>query len=295
MARAKVINLTFRLREVLPPDHPISVPLLRLMAATNDVRQLMTLLLKQEDKGIGLSPAQLIQNGEVGYLVRMLCGHLYEAGIAFRDLDAKCGCEIDRLLAGEPNAQEALAHLRKVYGNESARLIDKILEKIRNLLAFHYKHVPFERALTKHEEEGALVIAEYAGMSRYAITDSFLTRLTVEELGGSMERFIEIHQEAIRLSSSLALAVDHLLLRLLQQHQRAILNRTEDVLEVSPEVQSTRERIERARSENGGPTGGVADRRGTFLATARSLNLTGPPDWSERLDDYLYGASGNAG
>ncbi len=26
-------------------------------------------------------------DGEIGYLQRMLCGHLYEAGIAFRELD----------------------------------------------------------------------------------------------------------------------------------------------------------------------------------------------------------------
>ena len=27
----------------------------------------------------------------------------------------------------------------------------------------------------------------------------------------------------------------------------------------------------------------------SFLQTARSLNLQGPPDWSVRLDDHLYG------
>jgi hypothetical protein len=27
----------------------------------------------------------------------------------------------------------------------------------------------------------------------------------------------------------------------------------------------------------------------SFLKTARSLNLEGPPDWSENLDKYLYG------
>jgi predicted DNA-binding antitoxin AbrB/MazE fold protein len=30
----------------------------------------------------------------------------------------------------------------------------------------------------------------------------------------------------------------------------------------------------------------------SFLQTARSLNLQGPSDWSERLDDYLYGLRG---
>ncbi len=27
----------------------------------------------------------------------------------------------------------------------------------------------------------------------------------------------------------------------------------------------------------------------SFLKTARSLNLDGPPDWSLNLEDYLYG------
>lgn len=26
----------------------------------------------------------------------------------------------------------------------------------------------------------------------------------------------------------------------------------------------------------------------SFLQTARALNLQGPPDWSEKLEDYLY-------
>lgn len=30
-------------------------------------------------------------------------------------------------------------------------------------------------------------------------------------------------------------------------------------------------------------------KRRSFLRTARSLNLDGPSDWSERIEDYLYG------
>jgi len=32
----------------------------------------------------------------------------------------------------------------------------------------------------------------------------------------------------------------------------------------------------------------------SFLRTAQSLNLAGPPDWSARLDDYLYGERSDA-
>lgn len=31
--------------------------------------------------------------------------------------------------------------------------------------------------------------------------------------------------------------------------------------------------------------------QGSFLQTARSLQLEGPPDWSANVDDYLYGGA----
>ena len=34
----------------------------------------------------------------------------------------------------------------------------------------------------------------------------------------------------------------------------------------------------------------VVPKKRSFLQTARSLNLDGPSDWSERIEDYLYGA-----
>jgi len=32
----------------------------------------------------------------------------------------------------------------------------------------------------------------------------------------------------------------------------------------------------------------------SFLQTARSLNIDGPPDWSDKLDNYLYGMEKNS-
>ena len=37
------------------------------------------------------------------------------------------------------------------------------------------------------------------------------------------------------------------------------------------------------------PPGALEQNSESFLKVARSLNLEGPPDWSSRLDDYLYG------
>ncbi|MFN0197720.1 MAG: antitoxin family protein [Planctomycetaceae bacterium] len=33
----------------------------------------------------------------------------------------------------------------------------------------------------------------------------------------------------------------------------------------------------------------------SFLDVARSLNLDGPPDWAENIDDYLYGGKSEDG
>jgi hypothetical protein len=33
----------------------------------------------------------------------------------------------------------------------------------------------------------------------------------------------------------------------------------------------------------------------SFIEAALAMDLQGPPDWSERVDDYLYGGMGKAG
>ena len=35
----------------------------------------------------------------------------------------------------------------------------------------------------------------------------------------------------------------------------------------------------------------IEDKPTSFLRVARSLRLSGPVDWSDRLDDYLYGGA----
>ena len=59
--------------------------------------------------------------------------------------------------------------------------------------------------------------------------------------------------------------------------------RPEDPLTLEPNtrVRITIETVEPSTSE-------VA----SFLDTARSLNLDGPPDWAVNIDNYLYGGEG---
>jgi hypothetical protein len=50
----------------------------------------------------------------------------------------------------------------------------------------------------------------------------------------------------------------------------------------------TPEKAEAERSDEEGAVTGMGEPY-SFLKLARSLNLEGPEDWSENLDDYLYG------
>jgi predicted DNA-binding antitoxin AbrB/MazE fold protein len=56
--------------------------------------------------------------------------------------------------------------------------------------------------------------------------------------------------------------------------------RPEEPLELQP---NTRVRITIEASRKASPNSQ------SFLRTARALNLEGPPDWSARIEEYLYG------
>src|SRR5262249_3455437 len=134
--------LTFQVAKLFRPEEKITVPLLRLMAATNDARYVMTQVVRG-NKG-GRQPrnrAELYRIAtEQFYLVRALCGHVYEAGTAFRKLwnhsDARR--RIRRAMAQRAGAQERLAVLVGEFDPARPdRLEKRVLEPIRNHWAFH--------------------------------------------------------------------------------------------------------------------------------------------------------------
>ena len=64
-------RLTFRLAKVLPADEPLSIPLLRLMMASNDVRHIQKLMLsKNEQIGQGNQFEEAVLNGEILHFER---------------------------------------------------------------------------------------------------------------------------------------------------------------------------------------------------------------------------------
>ncbi len=63
--------------------------------------------------------------------------------------------------------------------------------------------------------------------------------------------------------------------------------RPDEPLDLEPNTR-VRVRIERVEKHEEGD-----EENTSFLRTARALRLAGPPDWSARLDDYLYMDSTN--
>lgn len=66
----RVTVADFRFRELFPPTAPLSIPVLRLMAASNDAGHLQRLMLASMEHEPVNRAKELVQNGEKGYLYR---------------------------------------------------------------------------------------------------------------------------------------------------------------------------------------------------------------------------------
>ena len=70
---------TFDPARVFPPDDPLTVPVLRLMLATDDVRHASTLfVIADHQVNRTQSVQQTLYAGQMWYLFRQLGSHLYE-------------------------------------------------------------------------------------------------------------------------------------------------------------------------------------------------------------------------
>lgn len=222
------IIITFKLREVFSTSSPVSVPLLRLMAATNDVRQLQKLVLVYSTENPTNEVESLVREGENVYLIRMFCGHLYEAGNALRHLDKQCKKQVDDLIKDDPEGVKLINKLREVYKSDSG--LWKALDKMRNKVSFHYPETAFAESLKEHPDEAKIALVEFSGMGRYSATDTVLKTIAIRALGGSMEDFQNKVGEAISLAGLLARTVDCLVGALFEKYERAILKKKQETV-----------------------------------------------------------------
>ena len=156
---AKSYLTKFKIEDVLRPDDPMTVPLLRLMIATDDLRHLQKLLvIVREVDETSTESDRLIHNGEIGHLFRLICGHLYEAATPFRAVDEAARGRLDKAVAEDPEGKAALAAVRAAYDpNRTDGLRHSFLYLVRNEIAFHYKDQDLRTSFEKHLREGHLL------------------------------------------------------------------------------------------------------------------------------------------
>src|SRR5215470_3648964 len=117
--RQRATLLRVRVKQLFDPNDPLSVPLLRLMSATNDARHAMKQIIRANRGGRQArnQGERMLLSGEQLYLVRQLCGHLEEAGRVFRDLwgDRKKRRRLRRGLVLNAENQANLALLEREF------------------------------------------------------------------------------------------------------------------------------------------------------------------------------------
>lgn len=237
----QVMLVRIRTPQAFPAADSISIPLLRLMAATNDVRQLQLLLLVTRDPAVPLAgrAEQVVQNGELLYYIRLFLGHLYEAGKAFRGLDDAQGAWVTQACDGHAETNTALARVRVVFGDTTPQgFYQGTLGGVRNLAAFHYKDATFQDGLSQLTEDTELVVAEWAGFSRYGVTDAILERKVIAVAGGTTRAFQTAVAAALELATALETVVSALARAMVAARPQAIVSQDPETLPVPGPLQA---------------------------------------------------------
>jgi hypothetical protein len=242
--RASVVVGEFDPAQAFRPDDPLTSPLLRLMLATDDVRHASVLFVMvdhQVRQTTGVQ--QALHAGQMWYLFRLLCSHLYEGGNALRTLVGSVPeRRLQDLLRDRGAGAAALDRLRAAFGPEA------FVTRVRNSIGSHYQQADIERVFRRELEagrvEGAVVACQVGGLSRFTMTDVLALRLMDEAAGTDLaaggQAFADRGSEVIALAEDLGSFVGHLVDALLKQHGVRL---TRDTVEVPPLLRAAREAL----------------------------------------------------
>lgn len=254
---ARALIVKFDAAKAFPPDDKLSVRLLRLMMATDDVRHLQKLLIMaRQPAGEASQADQAIFNGELGHLFRLLAGHLYEAAFPFRAFDQVAAHLSEAATAQDPDARSALEQVREAFDEKHKRgLRYEFLNPVRHSLAFHYKEEPLEAAFRKRLREGhlegILTLSEFSGLGRFTFVDHIATFVIADAIGEGDEafpqRFTQMVGEAIQLAGALATVVDNVVGHLLVERIGDALERQETMLKIPPPLRRAKDAVEAGR------------------------------------------------
>lgn len=250
--RAVVKVTRFDPARAFPPDDKLTIPLLRLMIATDDARcASLHLVMADEQMRRTGGAEQALHGGRMWYLFRMLCAHLNEAGNALNTLvNSVPDARLKGLLKARPTAAEALARLRSGLGEGT------YVRKVRDRVGAHYRQADVERVyradLAARRVDGSLIASEVGGLSRFTMTDVLALHLMDEAAGSAtLEEFSERSGQVTDLAQDLATFVGYLAAALAAESG---IETTVETIEVPPLLRAARDRWQREPSV-GDPTG----------------------------------------
>lgn len=264
LPKVSATRVRFGLRLLFPLNEDFSIPLVRLMLATDDVRHLLKLLVGTRDDGPEASASdRAIREGELGHFFRLMCGHLHEAMDAFAVLDKKCAALLDRAAneARGPDdavervrARNALAKVRSSYRSIlSTNGRRSFISVVRNFVGFHYNPQKLRRTLDKHDRAGHLegmLVLSFSGLGRYTVTDRLTTFLIADEIGGDIGEFQQKYMreigEVIEVGGALRDVVDYLIAHLLGEHLDEI-EQHDELITIDPALARAKEQRDRER------------------------------------------------
>jgi hypothetical protein len=216
------VRLGFLVQEVFPPDDPGSIPLLQLVSASNDALFMQRLIVQRQ--AWVSEPGEfdrIVVQGEIGYLFRMLCGHLYEAGRILQRWLEEGGGEAEMALlehGGAEDGRAAQASLLSIYGDRSASgFFEAVLGVVRQASGAHYDERAFARAMEDGPRHGQVVLSRYAGLNRFTVADLIVDQVSLKVAGGDPEVLERQCREAMALARSLGAVVTRLILKRLER------------------------------------------------------------------------------
>ncbi len=211
MASVDTTYIKAKVRELFPSDDPVVPFLLRLMAAFNDLATLRNIWVYAQSRVGHTQSEKDIIDAEHTNLFRLTCGTLYESALVFQDFRNELA-KLEKLgmIGNLPEyAQNAFTTLGSIF---SENFIDKthygkVLVRVRNSV-FHYDQPKvFRRELEKHDELGALILAEAVGVSRYLLADDLQAQIITRPLDSDWETEIpslgQMVMEVIRYMGAL--------------------------------------------------------------------------------------------
>lgn len=165
----RIAKFAFDMTTAFPAGSALSVTVISLLVASNDVTFLQRWYLRYENQG-GEGIHKEINNSEKTFIFYLTLGFLKEGMMVFRRLlQDKIAKQLFKKL--DADGKKALEALKKESDGNSS-LYNTLLRGLRNDVAFHYLPLPYSEALrTIGQKKGHFIVGRTAAETRYLIAD----------------------------------------------------------------------------------------------------------------------------